>query len=99
MTIHAWDILFNIIIVAKKRLFSQGLRKNCSSELAFKRPRNYTVQMAIKISSNKQLVVAKLEWFDISVTKQFFKSLRNVRYFLTNRVHSIKKSVQSNNII
>jgi len=55
--------------------------------------------MAIKISSNKQLVVAKLESFDISVTKQFFKSLRNVRYFLTNKVHSIKKSVQSNNII
>jgi len=56
--------------------------KNCSCELVFKGPGNYTVQMAIKISSNKQLVVAKLESFDISVTKQFFKSLRNVRYFL-----------------
>jgi len=40
--------------------------------------------MAIKISSNKQLVVAKLEWFGITVTKQFFKSLRNVKYFLRN---------------
>jgi hypothetical protein len=25
------------------------------------------------------------------VTKQFFKSLRNVKYFLRNKVHSIKK--------
>ena len=52
---------------------------------------NYTVQMAIKISSNKQLVVAKLEWFGIIVTKQFFNSLRNVKYFLRNKFHSIKK--------
>jgi len=68
------------------------IRKNCSSEVAFQKvPENYTVQMAIKISSNKQLVVAKLEWFGITVTKQFFKSLRNVKYFLRNKVHSIKK--------
>jgi len=47
--------------------------------------------MAIKISSNKQLVAAMLEWFDYSVTKEFFKSLRNVKYFLRNKFHGRRK--------
>jgi len=55
--------------------------------------------MAIKISSNKQLVVAKPEWFDITVTKQFFKSLRNVKYFLRNKFHGRKKLIQNKHII